>query len=114
MFSYLVKADETHALISNHLATAVAALARWHRRTGDIQAESKAKNLLARILANQSVEGWFSEYQGADPGYQSLCTYYLADVHRVRPDWQLLEPLRASISFLQHLAHRWLLWRNLR
>ena len=80
----------------------MAALARWHRH-GDIQAESKAKNLLARILANQSVEGWFSEYQGADPGYQSLCTYYLADVHRVRPDWQLLEPLRASISFLQHL-----------
>lgn len=105
MLRYLIRADETHALISNHLATAVAALARWHRRTGDMQAELKAKDLLARILAHQSVEGWFCEYQGADPGYQSLCTYYLADVHLLRPDWQLLEPLRASISFLQYFAH---------
>lgn len=105
MVRYLIKADETHAIISNHLATAVAALARWHRRTGDMQAELKAKDLLARILAHQSVEGWFREYQGADPGYQSLCTYYLADVHRLRPDWQLLEPLRASISFLLYFAH---------
>lgn len=105
MIRYLIKADETHALISNHLATAVAALARWHRRTGDAQAEQKAQHLLARILAHQSDEGWFREYQGADPGYQSLCTYYLADVHRTRPDWNLLEPLRASIRFLQHFAH---------
>ena len=83
----------------------MAALVRWHRLTGDIQAELKAKDLLARILDHQSCEGWFCEYQGADPGYQSLCTYYLADVHRIRPDWHLLEPLRSSIRFLQHFAH---------
>jgi len=105
MIRYLVNADETHALISNHLATAVAALARWHRRTGEAQAEHKGQQLLARILAHQSDEGWFCEYQGADPGYQSLCTYYLADVHRTRPDWQLLEPLRQSIRFLHYFAH---------
>lgn len=105
MICYLIKADETHALISNHLATAVAALARWHQRTGEAQADQKARQLLDRILAHQSDEGWFREYQGADPGYQSLCTYYLADVHRTRPDWELLEPLRQSIRFLQHFAH---------
>lgn len=105
MIGYLIKADETHALISNHLATAVAALVRWHQRSGEAQAEQKAQQLLARILAHQSDEGWFREYQGADPGYQSLCTYYLADAQRTRPDWQLLEPLRASIGFLQHFAH---------
>ena len=43
MLGYLIKADETHALISNHLATAVAAPARWHRRTGSTQAEFRAK-----------------------------------------------------------------------
>ena len=105
MIGYLIRSDETHAMSSNHLATAGAALSRWHRRTGDTQAESKAKYLLARILDCQSIEGWFCEYQGADPGYQSLCTYYLADVHFLRPDWELLEPLRASIQFLQYFAH---------
>jgi hypothetical protein len=105
MIHYLIKADETHALISNHLATAAAALARWHRLTGEGNSERKARQLIDRILAHQSSEGWFREYQGADPGYQSLCTYYLADLHRTCPNWNLLEPLRQSIRFLHYFAH---------
>ncbi|GAB2912788.1 hypothetical protein [Paralcaligenes ginsengisoli] len=105
MIAYLVKSDETHALISNHLATAVAALTRWHSLSGDVQAEDKAHKLLQRILDNQSNEGWLKEYEGADPGYQSLCIYYLADVHQCRPDWGLREPLRRCIQFLWHFAH---------
>jgi hypothetical protein len=105
LIRYLVKADETHAVISNHLATAVAALARWHRCTGETAAEDKARVLLDRILAHQSTEGWFREYEGADPGYQSLCTYYLADLHFIRPDWNLQVSLRRSLEFLWHFAH---------
>lgn len=105
MIGYLKTADETHALISNHLATAVAALFRWHGLTGDERAERKARVQLDKILQHQSEEGWFKEYEGADPGYQTLCTYYLADVHQRRPDCQLLEPLRRSIQFLWHFAH---------
>ena len=105
LIDYLIVADETHALISNHLATAVAALSRWHACTAAADAEHKALHLLQRILAHQSPEGWFREYEGADPGYQSLCTYYLADVHRLRPDWLLLEPLARSVRFLQYFAH---------
>jgi len=105
LISYLLNGDETHALISNHLATAVAALVRWHQLTTEANAERRARELLDRILNHQSEEGWFKEYEGADPGYQSLCMYYLADVHRLRPDWSLLEPLRRSIRFLWHFAH---------
>lgn len=105
LISYLCKADETHALISNHLATAVAALTRWSLLTGDSVTEMRARELLARILDNQSDEGWFLEYEGADPGYQSLCTYYLADVHSLQPSWGLIEPLARSIQFLWHFAH---------
>jgi len=105
MIDYLIKADETHAIISNHLATAVAALLHWHRLTNDRRAEQKALIQLDKILSHQSKEGWFKEYEGADPGYQSLCTYYLADAHFQRLDLQLLEPLRRSIQFLWHFAH---------
>ncbi len=105
MVEYLVKKDETHAIISNHLATAVAALTRWHKETGDISAENKARTLLDRILDCQSDEGWFEEYGGADPGYETLCLHYLADVHRLRPDWALLQPLRKSVKFLWYFAH---------
>ncbi len=105
LVEYLKSADEKHALISNHLATAVAALLRWSSLTGDKEAESKARSQLDVILQHQSDEGWFKEYEGADPGYQTLCTYYLADAHQLRPDLQLLEPLRRSIQFLWHFAH---------
>lgn len=105
MIDYLIKADETHAFISNHLATSVAALVRWNLLTGDKMAEQKARDQLDKILVNQSQEGWYKEYEGADPGYQSLCTYYLADVHKLRPDWELLESLRRSIEFLWYFAH---------
>ncbi len=105
MIDYLVKADETHAIISNHLATAVAALIRWKEITNDNEAEKKAHLLLNRIIKYQSAEGWFKEYDGADPGYQSLCTYYLADVHHKRPDLKLSEPLQKSVKFIWHFAH---------
>ena len=105
MIGYLIKADETHALISNHLATATAALVLWDKLTDGNFAEKKAKLLLDRILSKQSSEGWFDEYNGADPGYQTLCTYYLVFIHFKRPDWNLEEPLAKSIDFLWNFAH---------
>jgi hypothetical protein len=105
MIAFLIKSDETHSIISNHLATAVAALTRWHQYTQDQASECRAEELLERILIHQSSEGWFKEYEGADPGYQSLCIYYLADAHKNRPDWKLLEPLRRSIQFIWYFAH---------
>ena len=106
LIEFVVRNDETHGLISNHLSTAVAALIRWDEMTeGDKSALSKADLLLERILQNQSSEGWFKEYEGADPGYQSLCTHYLADVHLMRKDLGLIEPLTSSIRFLWHFAN---------
>ena len=67
--------------------------------------DGRVRELLDRILKHQSAEGWFKEYEGADPGYQSLCTYYLADVHRMRPNFDLADPLRESVRFLWHFAH---------
>ena len=89
----------------NHLAGAVAALVRWDKIKGDSKAIQKAEELLSRILEKQSTEGWFLEYEGADPGYQSLCTMYLSDVHHNRTDWNLENNLRKSIRFLWHFAH---------
>lgn len=105
MINFLLKSDETHAIISNHLATAAAALTRWHACTGCLRSERKASELLSAILHHQSAEGWFKEYDGADPGYQTLCTCYLADVHDFRPDWNLIQPLKRSMEFLIHFAH---------
>lgn len=104
MIRFLERSDETHALISNHLATAVAAFAKWQRLTGE-PPRRRGEELLARILDNQSDEGWYCEYGGADPGYQTLCTYYLADVLLLTQDERLARSLAASVRFIWHFAH---------
>lgn len=105
MIGYLLNSDENHAIISNHLATAVAALVLWVNITNEIEAEKKAKILLQRIISNQSSEGWFREYDGADPGYETLCLYYMAIIQEKRPDWELDKYLSKSINFLWNFAH---------
>lgn len=104
LIEFIIKHDETHAIISNHLATAVAALTRW-TGPGAAQAETRARQLLDVILKNQSREGWYSEYGSVDPGYETLGLYYLADTHLRRPDLGLAESLRRSLAFLVHFAH---------
>ena len=105
MIRFLEINDESHALISNHLATASAALFKWYKLTGEINSKKRGKVFLERIIRNQSKEGWFVEYEGFDAGYQSLCTHYLAEIHRLFPDLGLFEPLKRSIRFLNHFAH---------
>ena len=104
MIGFLHHADETHAFISNHLATAVAALFKWADLTGE-EGDRRATQLLEQILVEASPEGWFREYEGADPGYQTLAMYYLADVHRMRPNLGLRDTLEQSVQFLSHFAH---------
>lgn len=105
MIKFLKRQDEHHAIISNHLASGALAMLRWHAATGDAAAESRGQMWLERILKHQSIEGWFSEYGGADPGYQTWCTTQLAQLHLLRPDLDILEPLKRSFSFLVHAAH---------
>ncbi len=104
MIGYLLVADEHHAFISNHLATAAAALFKWEKVTGET-VSGKAEEILERIYTNQSQESWFLEYDGADPGYQSLCCYYLADAFETTKDERLKLSLLRSIDFLQYFVH---------
>ncbi len=102
---FLYRYDETHSHIANHLAGAVLSL----QVSGDFFQESRyhhrAAKLLTRILTHQSPEGWFLEYEGADPGYQTLCLYYLAQVYRLRPDPDLRIALEKAITFLSWFVH---------
>ena len=104
LIRFLHQADETHAVISNHLAAAAAALYKWNMLTGEPGTERGGK-ILDKILEEQSDEGWYNEYGGADPGYQTLCTYYLADLQRMINSTDLQCSLGRSLVFLSYFAH---------
>jgi hypothetical protein len=103
LIDFVCKHDEEHAIISNHLATGAAAIALWNDLTG--AKLSRTDEFLEVIYAQQSLEGWYREYEGADPGYQTLCTYYLSTVYEITKDPVLLESLRRSAKFLVHFIH---------
>ena len=103
LICFLDKNNETHAFISNHLATAAAAMFKWGMLTNEKY--KKAQTLLNLILDRQSDEGWYLEYEGADPGYMSLCIYYLADIHRMTRQKRLAKSLDKAADFLTYAAH---------
>jgi hypothetical protein len=105
LIEFLLKQDEYHGVISNHLASAALAMYRWYALTGEKEKEQRGSIWIKRILSHQSKEGWFSEYGGADPGYQSWCTTQLAQLNLLRPDLGLQEPLTKSLDFLSYAAH---------
>lgn len=103
LIEFITQNGEEHAIISNHLATGIAAVVLWNHLTGDNN--TRNKELLQIIYDNQSSEGWYMEYEGADPGYQTLCTYYLSCAYEIKKDKKLLESLRSSAKFLSHFIH---------
>ena len=103
--AFLCDHDERHGTIANHLAGAAAALLAAADRFREPRFERRAVALVDRVLDGQSAEGWFSEYGGADPGYQTLCVDYLSEVSERRPSPRLDEALERALGFLQWFVH---------
>jgi hypothetical protein len=103
--TFLRRQRERHGRITNHLAGGVLSLLTAGRVLNDRAATSAASELLGEILASQSAEGWFPEYGGADPGYQTLCVHYLAEVSAIAPSPELTRGLERAIEFLQWFVH---------
>jgi hypothetical protein len=102
---FLCGFGEEHGHIANHLAGAVLSLVCAGDEFGEPRYHTRADELLASVLDRQAGEGWFVEYEGADPGYQTLCLYYLAHVQRRRPSARLEAALERAVVFLSWFVH---------
>jgi hypothetical protein len=103
--NWLLKNDETHGFLSNHIASAAAALFHIYLLTGEEKYKERANYFVNKIKKHQSEEGWFEEYGGADPGYQTLAVFYLARYWQLSGDLEVLEMLRKSMDFLIYCIH---------
>ncbi len=102
---WLCDNDESHGFLSNHLAAAAATLLHAHQILGSDRYYQRYQYFLRKILDHQSDEGWYEEYGGADPGYQTHGAFYLARCYELTGDDELLDSLRRSCEFLKHFIH---------
>lgn len=105
---FLCLYDELHGFISNHRAGAASALLNLQKLTGNEKYGKRALELIGTILENQSAEGWYKEYEGADPGYLTLDLHYQAKIYLAADDGlkkEVLESVSRSLEFISYFMH---------
>lgn len=100
-----IAANDESGRLTNHHALAALALWRTYKLTGSRKLREAALERVERVLAWQSTEGWFNEYGGADPGYQSVTIDALTQLRRDAGLAHLDEPLRRATAFARCFLH---------
>lgn len=102
---YLAAHNETGRL-TNHQALAALALYNTFLVTGEERFKKASDDYLA-IVKDWFVpdEGWFWEYEGADPGYQSCTVAFLAKLYKKSQNPAILELLNPAVDFCWHFMH---------
>lgn len=91
--------------LSNHQALVALAAARTAALTGNKTLLDGARERLDVCLAWQHKEGWFTEYEGADPGYQTLTITFLAHLRAYFASEALDQALVRALRFAAHFLY---------
>jgi hypothetical protein len=102
--AHLARENETGRL-SNHQALAGLAAYTVYQITGDDRHRRVAEDRVALTLSWQHPEGWFQEYEGADPGYHTCTIDFLAKYMLKSGKTDLVQPLMRACEFAWHFAH---------
>jgi hypothetical protein len=91
--------------LANHQALAALAMFTVGRLAGVPSLEDAARARAELALSWQDPEGWFAEYEGCDPGYQTLSISFLARL-REASGWAFLdEPLDRAVALARDFLH---------
>lgn len=102
---FLAANNETGQL-TNHQALAALALYNTFLVTGEQRYKKASDDYLAIVKEwFHPEEGWFQEYEGADPGYQTCTVAFLARLYRKSQNPAILEMLNPAVDFCWHFMH---------
>ena len=102
---HLLRHNESGRL-SNHQALSGLTLFNIYLLCGDERFRRGAEDRVALALSWQHpLEGWFQEYEGADPGYQTCTIDFLAKYWKKSGNDEVLEPLRKAVHFCTLFLH---------
>lgn len=91
--------------LANHQAFAALALYNVFQITGDPVYRAASDAFRDLTLSWQHDEGWFQEYEGADPGYHSCTIAFLGKLYQKSRDPLLVAPLERAVEFAAHFMH---------
>ncbi|MGQ0642804.1 MAG: hypothetical protein ACT4P6_18830 [Gemmatimonadaceae bacterium] len=100
--AFAARSDEDYAFISNHQGFMALG---WHAAgelLGDKELIARGAATVDRIMQHQSPDGWYAEYGGPDPGYESLGISYLATYLAATQHARLADSLKRSVEFYSH------------
>lgn len=91
--------------LTNHQALIVLCLERFSQFLQTHQWDQAKEQRLQQVLAWQSPEGWFTEYEGCDPGYHTLTISCLARVYQLNPDDRIKTALMQAVELAGQFIH---------
>ncbi|MEI8233668.1 MAG: hypothetical protein WCH57_03170 [Verrucomicrobiota bacterium] len=91
--------------LSNHAALTLLCLELAGRQLQTTQWDALKERRLASLLSWQNPEGWFQEYEGADPGYHTLTIGLLAQLYDLTGRPELRAALEKAIPFAAAFMH---------
>ena len=100
--NWLCDNDETHGILSNHLSAAAAALQVAYEIVGEKSFLIGRDKFLKIIYNYQTKNGFYFEYSGPDPGYQTHCMFYLCYIHQSTNCEYLKDSLLKSYHAIKH------------
>ncbi len=91
--------------LSNHAALIVLCLELAGRLLATNQWDTLKERRLTTLLSWQNEEGWFQEYEGADPGYHTLTIALLAQLYDLTSRPEIYAALEKAIHFASEFVH---------
>lgn len=101
---WLANNNETGQL-ANHQAFAALALYNVYLITGEVKYLEASDAFLEITLSWQHEEGWYQEYEGADPGYHSCSIAFLAKLYKKSGNPRIVESLKKAVDFATYFMH---------
>lgn len=99
---FALAGDEVHGEIVNHLAHFAYGLLLHWQTFSDFRSRLRAEAYIERILRNfNAEEGWFQEYHGPDPGYQTRTIAYLTKIAEILDDESLWQVCAQAARFVE-------------
>ena len=92
-------------VLTNHHAIAAAALQSVAEICDDDPLRKAAAAKAREVLGHQHEEGWYREYDGFDPGYQTVTIDFLARYHASSGDDSVLPSLERALALLERVQH---------